>query len=186
MRYQPQSFVEFRMFWCVAISVVACGGVRGESVAMRDVVTHQQLAMQLRKSDQSDPMKKLKAATGEDPSVLNRPKDLLSQSDIISFNGLATLVPKRAILQVPKNYSDRIGFKEGSKIVSWLDFLAANRGWITTVEVNRTQAEGNLDIAEETKKQMSKSGNLIVATFMTGPISVLPLKENLKPETSKP
>lgn len=65
----------------------------------------------------------------------------------------------------------------GAKIVGWSDFFTANRGWITTVEVSRVQAEGNLAIAEETQERIGKSRNLVVATFMGGPISVLPLKE---------
>ena len=127
-------------------------------------------------------MKQLPATKGEDPSQ-NLPKDLISQSDIISFQGVATLVPKRAILQIPKNYRDRMALQPGAHIVGWSDFYAINRGWITTVEVSRTQAEGNIDLPEETHKLLSKGGNLVVATFMGGPISVLPLKV---PETTDP
>jgi hypothetical protein len=63
-----------------------------------------------------------------------------------------------------------------AKIVSWADFFAANRGWISTVEVSRVQAEGNKPLAEESQKFMSTSRNLVVATYQGGPISVLPLK----------
>lgn len=144
---------------------------------MRDAATHQQLSVALRKADQSDPMKNLPAAKGEDPSMVNRPKDILSDSDIISFRGLATLVPKRAILQIPKNHAELIKMEPGAKIVGWTEFYTANRGWITTVEVSRIQAEGNEPIAEETRKFMGTCRNLIVATYKGGPISVLPLKE---------
>ena len=122
-------------------------------------------------------MKHLVPATGEDPSNANRPKDILAESDIISYRGLATLVPKRAILMTPKTYSGLIKFESGAKFVSWIDFYTANRGWISTVEVSRTQAEGNAPIAEETRKSIGTSRNLVVATFKGGPISVLPLKE---------
>jgi hypothetical protein len=148
-----------------------------EKIQMRDAATHEELTLALRKADQNDPMKEFKKHEGEDPSVVNRPKDLLSTSDIISFNGMATLVPKRAILQTPKNLTDRIKLQPGVKIVSWLDFYTANRGWITTIEVSRVQAEGNKPLEEETKEHMSKSTNLVVATYQGGPISVLPLKQ---------
>lgn len=150
--------------------------LRGDEPVMRDAATHEQLCLALRKAEQQDPMKNMPAAKGADPSVLNRPKDLLSESDIISFRGLATLVPKRAILQIPEGCSDRIKMDPGSKIVSWADFYAANRGWINTVEVSRVQAEGNKEINEEVRDNISKSRNLVVATYMGGPISVLPLK----------
>jgi len=143
---------------------------------MRDAATHLQLSDSLRKSGLSDPMKKFKQTTGEDPSVVNQPQDLLSRSDIVCFGGAATLVPKRAILQIPKNLTDRMRIQPGVRIKTWSDFYAVNRGWITTVEVSREQAEGRRPLAEEMKTRIVKSGNLIVATFQGGPISVLPLK----------
>ena len=146
----------------------------------RDAATHEQLVLAMRKADEMDPMKKLPAAKGEDPSVVNRPKDLLSQSDFISFQGVMTLVPKRAILQIPKNYNDRVAIVAGARVVGWAEFYAMNRGWITTVEISRIQAEGNQPLPDETHKQLTKSGNLVVATYMGGPISMLPLKEPVK------
>ena len=134
-----------RSIQCVASAVlVAAMTARGsaEAPAMRDAVTHDGLVLTLRQAEQNDPMKKLKAAKGEDPSGKNRPKSLLSESDIISFGGLATLVPKRAILQIPESCAGRLKIEAGAKIVSWSDFYAQNRGWITTVEISREQAEG--------------------------------------------
>jgi hypothetical protein len=151
--------------------------VHADPPVMRDAATHEQLSLALRKADQVDPMKSLPTTKGEDPSLSNRPKDILSDSDIISFRGTATLVPKRAIIQIPKNHADLIKMEPGAKIVSWSEFFAANRGWITTIEVSRVQAEGNQPLAEETLKFMGTCRNLIVATYQGGPISVLPLKE---------
>ena len=153
---------------------------------MHDAVTHEQLSAALRGSAQHDPMKSLKTETGADPSVVNRPQDLISQSDVVCFGGYATLVPKRAILQIPKNFKDRIHIQPGIQIQSWSDFYAANRGWITAVEVSRVQAEGNKPISQETHKQMVKSGNLIVATYQGGPISVLPLKDPEESNKTQP
>jgi len=168
----------------VFVSLVATG--YAEVPEMRDAATHEQLVLALRKADQSDPMKNLKPAKGEDPSVVNRPKSLLSESDIISFSGLATLVPKHAILQIPASCTGRMKIEPGAKIVSWADFYAANRGWITTVEVGIVQAEGNQPIAEETKKMMKKSRNLIIATYQGGPISLLPPPKAAPKATDKP
>lgn len=147
-----------------------------EPTGVKEGMTHQQLLMARRQADSMDPMRHLEAIKGEDPSVVNRPQSLLGASDIISFGKFATLVPKRAILQIPKNYAGRIQMKSGVTLQSWSDFYAQNRGWITTVEVTRVQAEGNDSIAEETKTQMTKTGNLVIATYLGGPISVLPLK----------
>jgi hypothetical protein len=164
------------LFHGITMVLITAAAAETKAPVMREAATHAQLALALRKADQTDPMKNLPAAKGEDPSVVNRPKDLLSQSDIISFQGIATLVPKRAILQIPKSCADRMKLEPNAKIVSWADFFAANRGWISTVEVSRVQAEGNKPLAEESQKFMSTSRNLVVATYQGGPISVLPLK----------
>ena len=167
-------------FICVlgvcAVGAAVASAQSETTTVMRDAATHDQLSLALRKTAQTDPMKNLAPAKGEDPSVVNRPKDLLSQSDIISYRGMATLVPKRAILQIPKECSDLIKLQPGAKIVSWADFYAANRGWITTVEVSRVKAEGNKPLSEESQKVMSKCRNLVVAVYQGGPISVLPPK----------
>ena len=148
----------------------------------RNAATHEQLVLALRKADARNPMKKLEPVVTEDPSKVNQPVDLFEQSDIISFRGLATLVPKRAIISAPSNHKERLTLQPGSKIVGWAEFYALNRGWITTVEVSRRQAEGNSEIAEETRNYIAESRNLVVATMKGGPISVFPPK---KPEAAE-
>jgi hypothetical protein len=174
----------------VASIMISAVSLHAENVVMRDAATHEQLSLALRKADQMDPMKNMPTSEGNDPSKVNQPKDILKDSDIISFRGLATLVPKKAILQIPKNYSSTLQLEAGARIVSWSEFYAANHSWITTIEVSRVQAEGNQPIDEKSREFMSTSRNLIVATYMGGPISVLPLKEpaqeNTKEVLSKP
>ena len=53
--------------------------------------------------------------------------------------------------------ADRLKFQPGAKLMSWADFYAQNRGWITTVEVTRVQAEGNKPLAEEIAARIGKS-----------------------------
>lgn len=158
---------------------------RAAAPAMRDAATHEQLVVISRQASQADPMRKQAPAKGPDPTTANPPKSLINESDIICFNGAVTLVPKRAILQIPKNFGDRFKYQPGSKLMSWADFYAINRGWITTIEVSRVQAEGNSPLGEETQKKMVKSGNLIVATYQAGPISVLAPKPSPAETTTK-
>lgn len=161
----------------LALSLVAEGEVKPPvPPRFRDAATHEQISNALRKSSQKDPMKNLPQSVGDDPSKVNQPVELLAQSDIVCFGGIATLVPKRAILSAPGNQKSRLELQPGVKIVGWQEFYALNRGWITTVEVSRIQAEGNLALPEETQERIGKSKNLVVATYMGGPISVLPLK----------
>jgi hypothetical protein len=172
-------------FWAIPLCTAAVAATTGGNPpqVMRDAPSYEQAALARRKALLAEPVKHLVPATGEDPANANRPKDILTESDTISFRGMTTLVPKRAILQVPKNYSGLLKHEPGAKFVSWTDFYSANRGWITTVEVSRIQAEGNEPIAEETQKFLGTCRNLVVATFKGGPISVLPLKEPA-PETA--
>ncbi len=146
-----------------------------------DSISSEELSLKFQRSNQRDPMKTLVKIDAEDPSKSNQPVNLLEQSDIVCFGGLATLVPKRAILATPTKYKDCLTLRKGSKIVGWSEFFAVNRGWITTVEVSRVQAEGNKALPKETSDRIGKSMNLVVATFSGGPISVLPLKQ---PEAS--
>jgi hypothetical protein len=157
----------------------ATGQTTAKAPVMRDVATHQQLARNLRQSQQEDPMKRLEIASGEDPSKKNVPKDLMSQSDIICFNGLATQVPNSAILVSPANMKDRLEMTPNAKSDGWSEFYIANRGWITTEEVSFEQASGKLPLSEATIKQIAKSRNLIVATYLGGPISVAASKETI-------
>jgi len=166
----------FLLFGLVAFSVpLASQGEIAAGAPMRDAATHEELAA--RAASAKDPTATMtQVVLAADPSVVNKPGDLLSRSDILCFGEYATLVPKLAILHRPKNLESRIGFQTGAKIQVFSEFLAANRGWISTVEVSRAQAEGNAPLPVDTEKSISKSPYIIVATYQGGPISMLPKK----------
>jgi len=140
---------------------------------MRDVPTHDDIVAAARTAKEKNPPPVFTPLEGDDPSVVNRPQDLLSRSDLFSYLGLATLVPKNAVLHSPKELESRGGWKEGSKFVAWVDFYTANRAWIRTVTVSRAQAEGRVPLDEEIVKSFAKEKRLVVATYQEGPISVI-------------
>lgn len=159
------------------VSLIPASAQTPVKVKMREVVTHEQIVEAAQKArEEAPPAPVFKPATGADPSVTNKLGDLISRSDVICFRDRATLVPKRAVLHVPKNLSDRLVMKEGAQLGIWVDFLNANRAWIRTVAVTRVQAEGNDPMPEATLKSFEKEQRLVVATYQDGPISVLPLK----------
>ncbi|WP_411826622.1 hypothetical protein [Luteolibacter sp. AS25] len=172
---------------CLALATF----VQGESKkpVYRDAETHVQIAKKLKVSNSHNPMKTLLPSEGEDPSVKNRPQDIISSSDVLSFGGLTTLVPKKAIMRIPEIYADRINnHVPGNRIVGWFEFYRLNRAWITPVEVSRIQAEGKEPIAEEVSENLKKNQNLIIATYSASPISLLELKvqEEETPESTEP
>ena len=159
-----------------AVSMLLLGALAAAEPVMRDAATHDELSATLRVAMNQKPLVDLKPAPGPDPTKVNIPESIVSTSDFLSFAGRATLVPKKAILHIPPNMAERVKFQPGSRIQTWSEFYAMNRGWVTTVEVSRVQAEGNQPLAEELVERISKSGSLIVATYQGGPISVLPPK----------
>jgi hypothetical protein len=164
-------------FSILALPLTAVGQAPDKApTAMRDAPTHAQLTAAFEKLKVKDPMKSMTPSKGTDPAKEYVAKGILEDSDIICFGDVATLVPKQAILAAPLAMKSRIGIQPGVKIVGWAEFYAANRGWITTMEVDLKQAEGNKVIAPEMRLQITKSKNLVVATCQGGPISVLPPK----------
>lgn len=142
---------------------------------MRDAATHEQLQKKLHAAVIQDPMKKLPPASESDPAK-DASKDLISQSDILCFDGTFTLVPKRAILAIPKELEERTRLVNATKLFGWAEFHANNRGWITTLEVTREQAEGNSPIDQDIQASFKDSKTIVVATYHGGPISILPPK----------
>ncbi len=157
------------------------------AVEMRDIASHEQLSQRLRASEQRDPMKNLAPAEGEDPSKAARPADLLATSEVLCFNGVATLVPKGAVLAVPANLKARTGFQAGARIVPWQQFYVNNRNWLSTAEVSFEQAAGRKELPEGLRNQLEESRTIIVATMRQGPISVNPFEppaEDADPQTA--
>lgn len=153
------------------ISLLALPVLAGE---MRDIASPDQLSQKLRMSEQQDPMKNLTIVEAEDPTKAAQPEDLLASSEVLTFNGIATLVPKGAVLAVPANLRSRTGFQPGARLVPWNDFFAVNRGWIKTTEVSFDQAAGRAELAEGLRKQIEESRVIVIATMRQGPITVNP------------
>lgn len=110
-----------------------------------------------------------------------KPQSLLARSEVIKRGNVATLVPKRAVLHVPADLRGVLGMPESPQLINWAEFFLQNRSWIRTVEVTRNQAEGGEPLSEELIKSFEDCRQLVVATYQTGPISVLPYVEPEEP-----
>lgn len=154
-----------------------CGKTVGGQV-YRDAATHDRLARVVVR--QADPLLELPVAQiSEEARVAQseRPKSLVERSEILHSGGLVTLLPKRAVLNLPPSLAGVKSWPEGGRLVRWEEFYRNNRGWIKTVEVTRDQAEGFKPLPESLIESMSKSTQVVVATYQGGPISVMPVKQ---------
>lgn len=97
-------------------------------------------------------------------------------SDILTSDGLHTVVPKHAILFTPERLAHRKVAKPTGRFVIWPNFLSKNYGWIYKYEVTLDQASGKTPITEEQMLKIKSLGKVVVAVYKNGPISVLPPK----------
>lgn len=174
---KPASLAASISLLCAAAS----SGQTPPKQPMRDAATHEQLVQKLRGA--TSPLRDYKPVEGTDPSKI-LPQDIIGRSDILCFEGLATLVPKEAIIFIPPRYQERLGMKEGARMVTWADFYAANHGWISTQEITLDQAAGKVPLDEKVAERVTKSSTLVVATCLGGPVSKLPPK--LPPAGTEP
>jgi hypothetical protein len=144
-----------------------------QPLPMRDAVRHEDLAEQFSRLDEAARKAEFVPPPAVEGVKERKPVSLLERSEFLSFNGLSTLVPKGSLLNVPDHLSPRTRMVDGNPIVPWAEFFRHNRGWITTMEVSRKQAEADEPLAEETLKSIAKSPLLVVATMAGGPITVL-------------
>lgn len=122
---------------------------------------------------------------GEGKGFRPSTESLIGRSAIVSSARSWTIVPKEAVLHVPGHLSNRVNGTRNGELITWADFIKVNRGWIRLHEVTMEQATGDAEIDEETRKSFAKTGQLVVAAYHSGPISVKPLKK--KPaEAGKP
>ena len=142
------------------------------SPPMSDPVTPQEMAARQQISPASA-IRQAQAAATVDAKV-ERPgeQSLIKQSDILHDGSNWTLVPKGAVLHVPAQMSPRVGAKPLGTLLSWNDFLTANRAWITTEEVSFDQAAGKKSLPDGRKEYWTTQTKVIVATHLGGPISV--------------
>jgi hypothetical protein len=137
---------------------------------MTDRITPEEIAARRKPS----PLATLGQATAPPEAKVARAggESLIKQSDILSDGTHWTLVPKGAVLHTPEALANRVGAKPLGILLSWIDFLTVNRGWLFTEEVTFNQAAGKAPIPASRTEFWQKNGKVIVAVHLGGPISV--------------
>jgi len=140
---------------------------------MTDRITPEQMAERQTATSPFAELKKQEQANQKEANVV-RPgeESIIKQSEILHDGTNWTMVPKGAVLHVPAQMKPRVGTKPLGNLMSWSDFLIANRGWITTEEVSYDQAAGKRPLPEAKVEFWKNQTSVIVATYQGGPISV--------------
>jgi hypothetical protein len=99
-------------------------------------------------------------------------QSLINQSEILNDGIHWTLVPKGAVLHIPPAFSDRVGAKPLGKLLTWTEFLTANRNWLFTEEVTLDLAAGKKPFALSRQEAWNKGNKVVIAVLRGGPISV--------------
>lgn len=140
---------------------------------MQDMPTEESLSLKLKEVKQRSTGTAYAPPDASVAAETAASQSLLKTSEILCYSNAMTLVPRHAVIQTPKNLAARLRQSPEARLVTWSEFLPANRSWITTIEVSPEQAEGKVPLSAETNEAMTKSGKLVVATFNGNPISVL-------------
>jgi len=153
--------------------------LRKAAIATQDAKKHDQLLALKTTSKLAETafFENFQPSSQPDRSNQQEKKDIVAESDILCFRGSATLVPKRAVIHVPERHAKRLQMAPGAKLMTWSEFYALNRSWISVVEVSLEEAKGETPFDEERQQWLDSSSKVVVATLRRGPVSVLPLKE---------
>lgn len=148
-------------------SAFAASALAGTPVLVR--VTPEALT----KLQQDAPMARFEKPP-EAKTTAPRPEDasIIRQSMILHDGTHWTLVPKGAVIFLPRAMKSRVDVPPIGTLLAWADFLARNRAWITTNEVSFNQAAGTEPLPAERVAFWAKQDKVVIAIHQSGPISV--------------
>ncbi|MCW1884252.1 hypothetical protein OKA04_05880 [Luteolibacter flavescens] len=114
------------------------------------------------------------AAPDEAPVVRPGEQSLIKKSEVLSDGTHWTIVPKGAVLHTPPAFAAKVGAKPIGTLLSWSEFLTANRAWLNTEEVSFDNAAGKTALPPAKQENWQKQAKVVVAVHLGGPISVRP------------
>ncbi len=108
---------------------------------------------------------------GTEPDGSSKGWDLNANSEFISFNGTATLVPKHAIIHVPEKLRVNVSTGMNGKFMPWQEFATRYRAVVTTFDVTLDEASGKTPLKPERVEALRKLDRIAVAVLNGSPIS---------------
>ncbi|MEO7101626.1 MAG: hypothetical protein ABI162_19910 [Luteolibacter sp.] len=111
------------------------------------------------------------------------PKDwsLEQNSEFISFEASATLLPAHAIIHVPEKLRSHVTPGLKGKFMAWQEFAARYRAVVTTFDVTLDEASGKTPLKPERIESLRKLDVIAVAVLNGAPISFRGITTPAKP-----
>lgn len=107
----------------------------------------------------------------DESAALSSSREVSPAHSIVLHDGTNwTIVPQGALIHVPKTLQTRIADRRIGNLMSWKEFLAANREWLGAESVSIRQAEGTDALSERRLEYFSHQGRMIVAVHSGAPI----------------
>lgn len=136
----------------------------------RDTSTPEEIEARIRAS-RSTQLTSSESATGETRVIQSQPESVIASSQLLAANGQWTLVPKSAVVHVPKALGSHVVTAPEGTLVPFQEFLLANRSWLSNIEVSIEQASGKDALKPDTVKAWAIQNKIVVATHQGGAIS---------------
>jgi len=106
------------------------------------------------------------------PIVTIKKRSLVGMSTLLAARGHWALVPKGAVIHIPKHLKEKIVSKPQGTLQDWPVFLRENAGWIHLFPVDLEIARGNKTVDEKEMKAYKTMGKMVIATSGGYPVSV--------------
>ena len=152
-------------------AILICGVLACHAPAAQPLVPRI-TADALGRLQQADPMIRLdKPAEGEAKVARPDSQSVISQSTVLHDGSRWTIVPNGSVVFIPERMKSRVGATPSGELLGWQDFLAHNRGWVSTCEVSFEQAAGKEPLPAERTAYWAKQDKIIVAVHQRGPIT---------------
>ena len=81
-------------------------------------------------------------------------------------------IPVGSLLHVPPRLASRVTPQPEFKLVSWQNFLSANRNWLRPCPISWDQVTGKVALPKTLTENLVDSPHLNIATFRHSPITV--------------
>ena len=93
-------------------------------------------------------------------------------SDVLCDRDVYTMVPKSAVIHVPRGMEHKLKREKGMRYVSFKQFMRNNCVWMHKMQVSVSEAKGDSAIDPLRLERLKKLGKVVIAVHKSEPISM--------------